>query len=224
MNLFKALSYKEWIKTRRMLGILSLLGLAVLAYSFIEVTHLIRIKNAVNVWYAYLFMGYQLNWSLFAFPILAGLTTGLVQYLPEMTNRRLKLTLHLPASETSIVSSMLLYGYGMLGLLFLVFALLLSLSLSFIFSGEIIRLVLSQLIPALVAGLCTYGFTAWVCMEPQWRQRICNLLVSAGLLSVFFLAESYLVYSHFVPCMLLLLAGSFFFPFLSATRFKQGVL
>ena len=224
MNLFKALSYKEWIKTRRMLGILCLLGLAVLAYSYIEVTHLIRIKGAVNVWYAYLYMGYQLNDSLFNFPILAGVTTGLVQYLPEMTNKRLKLTLHLPASESSIVASMLLYGYGALGVIFVAFALLLSLTLSLIFSWDIIGLVLTQLAPALAAGLCAYGFTAWICMEPQWLQRICNLLISAGLLSVLFLSRDFVVYHYFGLGILLLLAGSFTFPFLSATRFKQGVL
>ena len=50
MNLFCALGYKEWVKTRRTIGVLVLLFSIVLVYTFIELTYAIRLDSAVNVW------------------------------------------------------------------------------------------------------------------------------------------------------------------------------
>lgn len=224
MNLFKALSYKEWIKTRKVIGILLVLSLSVLAYSFIEVSHSIRLDDAVNVWYGFLFMDNSLPSITELLPAVAGISLALVQFVPEMTNKRLKLTLHLPASESSIVSSMLLYGYLVLVVLFSFSILVYLVGLSSIFSIAITKMLLSKLIPAFVSGLVAYGFTAWICFEPQWKQRVSNLLVAVGSLSVFFVSQQFGVYLHFGFGLLLLLLASFVLPFYSVLRFKHGVL
>ena len=224
MNLFKALSYKEWIKTRKVIGILLVLMFAVLAYSFIEVTHAIRLDDAINVWYGFLFMDNSLPSVASGFPLVAGLALALVQFVPEMTNKRLKLTLHLPARETAIVSSMLLYGYLILVGLFLFSIIVYIVGLSFIFSFEITQMLLSKLIPSFVSGLVVYGFTAWICFEPQWKQRVLNLMVAVGLLSVLFVSQLAGAYMHFTVGLIILLIASFAFPFYSVLRFKHGVL
>ena len=224
MNLFKALSYKEWIKTRRTLGVLLVLSLAILAYVFIEVTHSIRLDEAVNTWYAYLFLGKQLPMVIMVFPLVAGLALSLVQFVPEMTNKRLKLTLHLPADETAIVASMLLYGYLSLVAMFALIAVVLIVILSFVLPFEIIEVFLSTLMPWLVSGLVVYGFSAWICFEPQWKQRVFNLILGLGLLSVLFVSPIPGAYLHFGWGLLVLLVASFIFPFYSAVRFKHGVL
>ena len=224
MNLFKSLSYKEWIKTRRTLGVLFVLSLAVLAYVFIEVTHSIRLDEAVNVWYAYMFLGKPLPMAIMAFPLVAGLALSLVQFIPEMTNKRLKLTLHLPADETAIVSCMLLYGYFSLVALFAMIAVVMVIILSLILPLDIIKVFLSTLMPWFVSGLVVYGFAAWICFEPQWKQRIFNLIIGLGLLSVLFVSPIPGVYLHFGWGLLVLLVASFIFPFYSAVRFKHGVL
>ena len=224
MNLFKALSYKEWIKTRRALGVLVVLSMAILAYVFIEVTHSIRLEEAVNIWYSYLYLGKQLPMVMMAFPLLAGLALSLVQFVPEMTNKRLKLTMHLPADETSIIASMLLYGYLILVALFIFMVIVLVVGMSFIVSNEITLLMLSQLLPWLVSGLMAYGFASWVCFEPQWKQRVLNLIIALGLMSVLFVSQIAGVYLEFGLEMFVLLIASFSFPFYSALRFKHGVL
>ena len=140
-----------------------------------------------------------------------------------MTNKRLKLTLHLPASETRLVSAMLLFGYGVLLVLYLASMGLLSLLVGRILPAEVICMMVSQLLPWAMAGLAGYGFTVWICVEPSWKQRLFNMLISLGLLAVFFVSLYPGTYSGFVWGMMLILISSFVFPFYSCVRFKQGI-
>ncbi len=224
MNLFKALSYKEWIKTRRLIGVLIILTIATLAYAFIEITHNIRFNGAVEEWYGYLYMNFVLPDVTTMLPLLSGLALALVQFIPEMVNKRLKLTLHLPASETSIVSAMLAYGYMILIIIFGLSMIAYAVGLSVIFPMEITEMQLSRLIPAFVAGLSAYGLVSWICFEPGWRQRVLNTFVAVALISVFSVAQYAGAYMHFVLAMAVILIVSFMLPFYSVMRFKHGVI
>ena len=224
MNLFKALSYKEWIKTRRIIGVLFILTISVMVYSFIEINHDIRVEGAVDQWFLYLFMDGGLPSITIYLPLISGVILALVQFVPEMIDRRLKLTLHLPADEGKIVASMLVYGYLTLLLLFIVTMTVYMLGLSFIFPSAIISTMTSRLIPAFVAGLAAYGYTAWICFEPRWRQRILNSFVAIALLSVLYVSTQSSVYVHFGIAFLVLIISSNAFPFFSVLRFKHGVI
>lgn len=223
MNLFKALSYKEWVKTRKFVFVVLLLLAAVTVYAYIDVTYSIRVNEAVNVWYGFIFQGMSVSGLMMYLMPLSGIAMAIVQFVPEMTNKRLKLTLHLPASETRLVSAMLLFGYGVLLVLYLASMGLLSLLVGRILPAEVICMMVSQLLPWAMAGLAGYGFTVWVCVEPSWKQRLFNMLISLGLLAVFFVSLYPGTYSGFVWGMMLILISSFVFPFYSCVRFKQGI-
>lgn len=223
MNLFKALSYKEWVKTRKFVFVVLLLLAAVTVYAYIDVTYSIRVNEAVNVWYGFIFQGMAVSGLMMYLMPLSGIAMAIVQFVPEMTNKRLKLTLHLPASETRLVSAMLLFGYGVLLVLYLASMGLLSLLVGRILPAEVICMMVSQLLPWAMAGLAGYGFTVWICVEPSWKQRLFNMLISLGLLAVFFVSLYPGTYSGFVWGMMLILISSFVFPFYSCVRFKQGI-
>lgn len=223
MNLFKALSYKEWVKTRKFVFVVLLLLAAVTVYAYIDVTYSIRVNEAVNVWYGFIFQGMSVSGLMMYLMPLSGIAMAIVQFVPEMTNKRLKLTLHLPASETRLVSAMLLFGYGVLLVLYLASMGLLSLLVGRILPAEVICMMVSQLLPWAMAGLTGYGFTVWICVEPSWKQRLFNMLISLGLLAVFFVSLYPGTYSGFVWGMMLILISSFVFPFYSCVRFKQGI-
>ena len=223
MNLFKALSYKEWVKTRKFVFVVLLLLAAVTVYAYIDVTYSIRVNEAVNVWYGFIFQGMSVSGLMMYLMPLSGIAMAIVQFVPEMTNKRLKLTLHLPASETRLVSAMLLFGYGALLVLYLASMGLLSLLVGRILPAEVICMMVSQLLPWAMAGLAGYGFTVWICVEPSWKQRLFNMLISLGLLAVFFVSLYPGTYSGFVWGMMLILISSFVFPFYSCVRFKQGI-
>ena len=223
MNLLKALSYKEWMKTRKLVGGWILLLAAVSVYAYIDLTYTIRMNEAVNVWFGILFQGTSVSALLMYLLPLAGISLAIVQFVPEMTQKRFKLTLHLPASESRLVSSMLLFGYGVLGVLYLCCLVFLSLLVSRVLPFEGVSMMLSQVLPWTAAGLAGYGFTAWICIEPCWKQRAMNMLMAAGLLSVCFVSVYPEVYAGFGWGMAVLVAASFVFPFYSCIRFKQGV-
>ena len=223
MNLLKALSYKEWMKTRKLVGGWILLLAAVSVYAYIDLTYTIRMNEAVNVWFGILFQGTSVSALLMYLLPLAGISLAIVQFVPEMTQKRFKLTLHLPASETRLVSSMLLFGYGVLGVLYLSCLVFLSLLVSRVLPFEGVSMMLSQVLPWTAAGLAGYGFTAWICIEPSWKQRAMNMLMAAGLLSVCFVSVYPEAYAGFGWGMAVLVAASFVFPVYSCIRFKQGV-
>lgn len=89
--------------------------------------------------------------------------------------------------------------------------------------SEIVGMMLQQLLPWMVAAVAGYGFTAWVCIEPQWKQRMLCIVVSVGLLSMLFVSSYPGTYSQFGAGICWILAASFIFPFSSCIRFKYGV-
>lgn len=223
MNLFKALSYKEWMKTRKFILADFVLLIAAALYAYIDITYSIRVEEAVNVWYGFLFQGISVAGLMKYLIPLSGIAMAIVQFTPEMTNKRFKLTLHLPASETGLISAMLLYGYGMLSALFLSSTLLLSAIIGHVLPTEVVWMMVSQFLPWITAALAGYGLTVWICIEPSWRQRISNMLISVGLLSVWFVSTYPEAYSDFGWGIILAVALSFVFPFYSCIRFKQGI-
>lgn len=223
MNLFIVLGYKEWMKMRRMLGVSALAFCMMLAYTFVEISHAIRLEEAVNVWYAYIFQFAAVAPLWKWMPSLVGLLLALSQFVPEMTSKRLKLTLHLPASETSILFNMLLFGFVSLVPFFLLFGGILACGASCYLPAEVVSLMVWQILPWSVSGLAVYGFAAWICMEPQWRQRVLNSLIALSGLSVLFLSETPGAYMHFGWGMIGILFLSFLFPFYSCVRLKDGI-
>ena len=159
MNLFKALSYKEWMKTRKFILVAFVLLAAVAVYSYIDITYAIRIEEAVNIWYGFIFQGVSVsNLMMYLIP-LSGISMAIVQFVPEMTNKRFKLTLHLPASETRLVSAMLLYGHGVLFALYFVCIVFMSVIIGLVMPSEVVQMMVSQFLPWITAGLAGYGFT-----------------------------------------------------------------
>ena len=132
------------MKTRKLVGGWILLLAAVSVYAYIDLTYTIRMNEAVNVWFGILFQGTSVSALLMYLLPLAGISLAIVQFVPEMTQKRFKLTLHLPASETRLVSSMLLFGYGVLGVLYLSCLVFLSLLVSRVLPFEGVSMMLSH--------------------------------------------------------------------------------
>lgn len=223
MTLFCALSYKEWMKTRQILGVFALIFAVAVVYSIIDIRHDIRIDGADEVWYRYFFQGASVAPLFRWIPAVTGLIVALSQFVPEMTNKRLKLTLHLPASEQSIMACMLLYGVLCLVLLFVISELALALLAGIVLPWGIIWSMLQQHLPWLIAGIAAYGFAAWVCIEPQWKQRVCNVVIALVGLSVLFVSLTAGAYDHFGWGMLGVIIVSLLAPLYSCARFKDGI-
>jgi hypothetical protein len=221
--MIQAILYKEWVKTRRAYLLAGALFGAYVAYAAIHTGQLFRVEGAVEVWAAVILKDlFPLPGVLRWLPLLAGLLVGLAQFVPEMTSKRLKLTLHLPLPERRVISIMLLHGVVLLCALFLAAGVVSWGVLAVRYPGEVLVAILWRALPWAIAGVAGYLFTAWTCIEPTWTRRAVNVFVGVGVLATCYVDATAGAYLPMLPVLAVVLVVAFGLPFLSAARFKEG--
>ena len=110
----KAIFFKEWIKTRGLFFIALLVSLCFAGYVMMRINRVITFKGADHLWAILLSRDTVFIELLQYLPLIIGALFASSQFIPEMTQKRLKLTLHLPAGETQIMASMLWYGFSVI--------------------------------------------------------------------------------------------------------------
>lgn len=195
---------------------------ALVGYIFLWLAQAIGSMGIVNLWEAIIGKEFILVTHVKYLPLAVGMLLAVVQFVPEMQSKRLKLTLHLPLGETRIICAMLGYGVAVLLVLFTIVALVLTSGLSVRFSREIVLSNFLTALPWLLGGLQAYLFGAWICLEPVWKQRIFNAIPAVCVVSSFYSSATPGAYTTYLPYMLIFIAASFFFSLHSAARFKDG--
>jgi len=155
-------------------------------------------------------------------PALVGAGLGLAQFLPEITQKRLKLTLHLPDSRRAMMLGMLGYGLVLLTMLFAVQLLAIGLYLRHLMAPELVHAVVSTTLPWYAAGFAGYLFAAWICIEPTWRQRLFDALIAAGVMRLLFSSDALRVCDTLLPWIAAVVLCALFFPLHSTLRFRRG--
>ena len=193
----KAIFYKEWIKTRRY----TLLG---------------------HLWEILLSRDTVFIEVLTYVPLAIGVLMAVVQFVQEMQQKRLKLTLHLPFPQRRMVTLMLSSGLvQVLGIFLLNYAVL-WIYLQSILAPELVSRILLTALPWYLCGLTGYLLAAWICLEPTWYRRIVNLLIAAGVIRIFYLGTTPEAYNCFLIGLVLYVVVIVLLPQLSVARFKQG--
>ena len=220
--MIQALFYKELIKTQRVILLLVLLFAGFIAYTFIDIAQMFRVSGAVAVWSNIILKDIVLLPNIKWLPLIAGLFLAITQYTPEMIDKRLKLTLHLPLPENKIIIIMLAYGLLVLTALYLVSYLVIMGGIGYYFSGELVTSSFYLTIPWFIGGYAGYLLATWIIYEPVWKQRIFNAIISICTLMLFYIDGKSGAYIPFIPYLLLILILSFSFLFYSTARFKEG--
>lgn len=222
MLMIKWIFYKEWIKTRSMLLFSLLLSVGFLLYTQIRIGRVVELKGAAHLWEIMLMKDVLFIEILRYVPLVVGLLLGLAQYIPEIHHKRLKLTLHLPVQQSRIIFVMAAYGFLWLLLLFLLHYLWLGLYLQQVVAPEFVSRILLSAAPWYLAGMAGYAFTAWICIEPAWKQRVVLWLFSVAFLRLYYLVPYPEAYNRLLPLALLLSLLPLTFAWLSVLRFKEG--
>lgn len=220
--MIKAIFYKEWIKMRCFYPLSALFLFGATAYALLRVQRVITFKGAAHVWEVMLEKEVVFIDILQYLPALLGVLLAVVQFVPEMAQKRLKLTLHLPFPQWKMILLMSGIGLGALALLFIVQTAVLWGYFHALLAPELVARILLTALPWYLAGLTLYLLTAWICLEPTWKRRLANLLIAVGVCRIFFLSDTPQAYDGMLPWLALLLVCSLFFPLLSVYRFKQG--
>ena len=109
-----AIFYKEWIKTRWyfLLAVVTTLGFT--GYCMLRINRVIEMKGAAHVWEVMMQRDAIFIDMLQYIPLIAGVLMAIVQFVPEMQRKCLKLTLHLPYPELKMTGNMLFSGLVLL--------------------------------------------------------------------------------------------------------------
>lgn len=220
--MIKAIFYKEWIKMRWFCLVAALFLAGFTAYALLRVQRVITFKGAAHIWEVMLEKEVVFIDILQYLPVLLGVLLALVQFIPEMTHKRLKLTLHLPFPQRKMILLMMGVGLAALAVLSAVQAFVLWCYFHTLLAPELVSRILLTSLPWYLAGLALYPLAAWVCLEPTWRRRVADILVAVGVCRLFFLSETPQAYDGMLPWLLALLLCVLFSPLLSVYRFKQG--
>jgi len=179
-----AILYKEWLKTRKVFAIVLLLTAALGIYAVLRMNRLIELKGVEHLWLIMILKDNTFIDVIKFSPPVAGAALGIAQMAPEMSQKRLKLTLHLPVSQMKLISLMLGTGLAELLTIFLIQSIMIVIYDLRIIPHELVWRVMLTAAPWYLAGMQAYLFTSAICLEGTVARRIiiglmgiCALLV-----------------------------------------------
>lgn len=220
--MLKAIYFKEWVKTRIYIPIALVVSLGMVGYTILRLVRVCQMQGVDHLWEILLSRDVVFIETMRYLPLLLGVVLAAVQFVPEIAQKRLKLTLHLPYPAQKMILQMLGYGVAVLVVLFAVQYAILWGYLQSILARELVSRILLTSFPWYICGLNLYFITAWVVLEPTWKRRFVYILMAIGIVRIYFLAATPQAYDGFIPIMLLFTACTLFFPLLSVSRFRRG--
>jgi hypothetical protein len=220
--MIRAIIYKEWIKTRWILLAILLTGIAIELYLFLKLGRSFRIAGHEHLWDVVINRNQFLFSGLKFIGLASGIALGVAQLLPEIHQKRLKLTLHLPMRESTSISGMTGFSVIALTLVLILFTFTLWLGSNHYFATEITHSILLTTMPWLLAGITAYLLTAFVIIEPVWIRRIVNILISVFIINIHFMSSFPGTYNQAWYLPIITVPLSFTAVYYSASRFKTG--
>ena len=159
--MYKALAYKEWLKIKWVVIAGFVLETALLTYIFTNLRAITEYNSAVTIWSTIIYRSYMYFDIVMYVPILLGFAVAVSQYLPEITDMKLKLTLHLPMEENRVLLFLNIFGITILFLLFLPLSIVLIIGSISVFPSEIVFAMFLTILPWFLAGFLisdSFGF------------------------------------------------------------------
>lgn len=218
----KAIFYKEWLKTRRIFWAVAAVGILLALYAIMGVRRIEVTKGVEHVWMVMLLKDQCFVDILKYFPLVAGIVIAISQMFPEMYQKRLKLTLHLPYPQNRLVALMLAVGAAELLSVFVVQAIGIWLFYNDIVAAEMAWVVILTMLPWFIAGFSAYIFVSAICLEGTWRMRVLLGLVALAAVSLSFRQTSPGAYGKFLLPLAIMTIAAITLVYRSVIRFKEG--
>lgn len=214
-SLLGSIFYKESIKTFHMAVGLFFLNICFMLWNFITLRRLFTLDHSEVVWYRVMNLG-QIPYQDLAFiPLMTAIVFCLFQFLQEMRDARIRISLHLPCESSSIVLFHAVFGLVFLSLLFTFDMIALLVMIRYYFPSEVAFSAFITTLPWFIAGLFVYLGGTFVLLEPQIKRKFLGVLITfivcLELLS--FYGTAYyenIIYIYFIllPCMFYSIAVS----------------
>lgn len=156
-TIFSAVLLKEWIKLRLLVWVPFLVLIAVLIDVYMRYKGVVASHGAAALWLDLIYKQsihfVKLKWVLIG----GGIWFACLQFLPECSNKRLRLLFHIPVAHQIPMYAMLLVGVSIMALLFLcAYVGLYGVFSRFYFPQELSSMMLQTTLPWALAGLVAY--------------------------------------------------------------------
>lgn len=221
--MYSSIIFKEWLKTRRVFFIALAVALLVAVYAILSTNSLIKEHGIVSLWLMMLLKDVSLVDNVTYIPLAIGLSIGIAQMVPEVTQKRLKLTLHLPFPQLRLVAMMLATGLLELLIIYLLQICVILIYDTTILHAELVGRVFLTMLPWYLAGFIGYLFVTSVCLEGTWYMRVLLSLVGVAVLFVMFLQPNTMAaYNYMIITIIVFIGIITIFSFGSIARFKEG--
>ncbi len=220
--MIKSLFYKEWLKTRYTIICCAFIIIASCIYLHLSIKHSISKNGVEQYWFSLLYFRFIYFNDLKYIPAFIGIVLAISQYMPEIINKKIKLTLHLPANENKLLMTMHLWGTIALSFLFSLFYVLFIITNNALLPVNITFAAIENLSLWFLSSYTTYYLSSIIILENNWRYRILFICISAILFSLFYNNNSlgihnfYILKISFIPIISIL---TIIYPI---TRFRKG--
>ena len=222
--MLKALVFKEWLKIRWASLIMLAVFFLAAVKTALNISYGIRILGANNFWAEIILKNIPFFNDFLYLPVLTGIVIGIAQFFPEVTDSRLKLTLHLPLKENNILLYMTFLGGASVLIISAISLFVMGLITITYFPVEVLNAMLLTSIPWVLAGLAGYFGTITVFVEPIWLKRIFFILIFISYIQAL-LAPTHLNYfQHSLPQFTIVTLFFSIAILFSGHRFRKGVL
>lgn len=223
-----ALWYKEWLKTKWTLVAIAAVNLLVAAGVYLDLANTMKTVEANVVLMNVVFKEYLYYVDVKYIPALSGLIYAVMQFTPELSQSRLKLTLHLPAPEQKILATTQLIGALELAAIFAIDYLILAWTTLAFFPVEVFASMTVTVAPWFFAGFAAYFITAAAFVEISWTRRVVIALAGYGFVDALFLGVSFNAgndaFAHAWWAFALFVAATFLLLFVSGFHYKRGIV
>jgi hypothetical protein len=214
--------FKEWLKTKRLVYISTAAIIVMSIYIAINFQRSYTITGANELW-EYMLKGRDsMSTDIEFLPLIVGIVLALSQYIPEMHNKCLKLTLHLPVHPMYSLYAMLGYGVVVLITQAILSICAIEIGILHIFLHEIRYSIVITIVPWYLGGIAAYLLSAWIILEPSWKRRILYLLLAIPITSIYYLTSTPGAYGKIMPLLILFTPTLSLLAPMSVYRFKEG--
>ncbi len=224
MNIFsmlKSVFYKERVKTASMAGILFLVNMAFMGWIFLSIRRLFALDHSEVVWYRVMNLG-QIPYDAMAFlPLMTAIVFCLFQFLQEMRDARIRISLHLPCDSSTIVLFHALYGLVFLAIIFIFDALALFAISQYYFPFEFSISALETALAWFVAGLYAYLGGAFLLLEPLKKRKFLAFLITFIISMQLLIFDTASFYNAVICLFILLLLPMFYAIAISAEDYRD---
>lgn len=221
-NAINAIFFKEWIKTKLVILFFSLLSLGYLFFNLATWYRISAFKGESHLWEIVIGKNTILIQNMQYIPILFGVILAVFQFIPEIREKRLKLTLHLPVNHSRIAFYMIGYGLLIMAIYSIIQLVIIALTASYYFPLEVVTRVTVTSVIWYLAGVMSYLLTSRIVLEGIRKYCLLHFIFSVLMLSWFFQTSTPGAYTAFIPVLLLLCANAALWIDYSIVRFKQG--